>query len=158
MLLHVLRQISCHHLVADVAHIRLLLGVLLHVVEELVERRERLITHGAVRRVVLGVRPEMGRQVVFLIEAFVAERAFWENWDMTLMRSFEEIILTERALAGMCANVGLQVVALTEAFSTNLKFRLQFFRFSEYSTVLLGIRAAFHLCEFSCESRDCSIG
>lgn len=63
-------------LVADIANVRFLLGVLTHVSEKLVERRERLIAHAAVRRMIVAVCPQMRREIVLLIKALLTKRAF----------------------------------------------------------------------------------
>jgi hypothetical protein len=80
MLLHVLIEItlSVEDFVADIANMGLFLarGVLLHVTKQLIKRGESLTAHAAVRWMIVAVRSQMRRKIVFLIEAFIAERAF----------------------------------------------------------------------------------
>jgi hypothetical protein len=80
MLLHVFIDItlSVEDFVADITNMRLFLSrcVFLHMTEKLVERREGLIAHAAIRWMVVAVRSQMRRKIVLLIKAFIAKRAF----------------------------------------------------------------------------------
>lgn len=78
MLLHVLVvfTLDVEHFIADVAEMRLFFGVVPHVRDKLVVRREGLIAHGTVGWMIVAVRSQMRRKVVLLIETFLAEGAF----------------------------------------------------------------------------------
>lgn len=85
VLLHMLVEIALNieHFIADGAHVRLLLGVLAHVSEKLVERRERLVAHAAVGWMIIAVRPQVRRQIVLLVKALITKRTFCvggEGW------------------------------------------------------------------------------
>lgn len=77
MLLQMIIQLTLrvHQLVAYRTNVRLLVRMNFHMLKHLVDGREALIAQITRRRMIIAMRSQMCRQVVLLIEAFIAEAA-----------------------------------------------------------------------------------